>query len=211
MKTPISYIFKINLPRKQFKKDDNISEEIIFEDNNPIIARIKAINKVNSYLDVIFNKEFDNYDYRKLGEEIHTRAKYGNEDLDKIPFKLKYKEYGLGVFLKFNEDYKEYKKGDEIMIFGNGFGNDLIDIVYNLEIEYEIYKKNNFKTNNLERKIKFYDDGELEDFFILNTPYKWDNIIEESISYYLEDLKQETEKEDEKKIKEKHNETTLVF
>jgi len=200
MKAPIKYFFKINLLRDPNNSNtDFIVEEKEFNYNEPILGREEAIKKLNSYLEIFPDLNFDinHYDYREVNQKLEKRKNRDNY--------IEQENIGIGVFFRLNEDYKEHKKGEEFMIYGSGFNNELLDIVYHLEIEYEIYKKYNLKTNNLETKIKFYDYGELEDLIILKTPYKWENIVEESISYYLEDLKQEVEKKDE----EKHNETTL--
>lgn len=165
---PFHYKIKVKLIR--FIKDDKIDfiqDEISFEDENPIIAREKAIEYYNGYIDTLLQP---NLTHDKIKNKLEEKITVKDDFFDSF-------FNGIGVFLKIDNPIEDDKIGDEYLIHGFGFGifcvpQSLMDSL-NFEIDY--YDYFNCDKKNHQIKVNFWDADADEVFeeIILKTPFDW--------------------------------------
>jgi hypothetical protein len=190
METAFYYVVRAKLIKKKINKElDFLEFETKFEDDNPIVAREKALNHYQSYIDVLLNqdditdkearlklKSFLTSDKKSKidigGESIDISDSFGN---------------GIGVFMIINipikkqSDYDLLENNSDLFtdkeFFIHGIGNISFqsdDPNYNindLEQELEYYKHYGYSTNNKEVSVIFCDRDEWEEGYLGNG--KW--------------------------------------
>ena len=172
METPFYYILKVNLIRFiENGKIDFISEEREFINENPIIAREKAINSYESYIDTLIGENILHSEAEKLlsNRIVKNIIEFENEKIETNDMFS-----GIGVFMKINQPIDENEIGDELLIHGVGFSSGEQELMQNLNIEIEYYKHYKFDTKNYITEIMFEKEGEYpETEIILKTPNNW--------------------------------------
>jgi len=192
MNPAFHYIVRVKLIR--FIKNDNIdfiNDVLIFENNNPIVAREKAFEYYNSYIDTLLEP---NLGHKEVENKLSNRilgGDYIQEDIDDV-FHVPISFFnGIGVILKINLPIEDDSIGKEYFIHGIGFGakGTSQSIMDSLNFEMNYYNHYNYNTKNYKTTVKFFEqdfDGELNDEIILKTPYDWtgyDEPIELENSY----------------------------
>ncbi|HBS86264.1 MAG TPA: hypothetical protein DEA97_06895 [Bacteroidales bacterium] len=189
METAFFYKFKARII---FKKDNNelAFEEVEkdFENENPILARENALRFFNSYVEVVTGVE--NISAEQLKEKEIDFIDPGTNTLIQVDSNNIYLSdsigNGIGVFLCFKTGFIEQEE-NEMIIHGFGgigpFGLSKSGLIYNLEKEFELYKKFDYGTSGYETTVLFCDpeewaEGYREDepssYKILKTPINWD-------------------------------------
>jgi hypothetical protein len=168
MDFPFHYKIKVKLVRFiQNDKIDFIQDEITFTDKNPIIAREKAIDYYNGYIDTLLEPNLTH-------DEIQTKLR------DKIKIDYDYiGSYfnGIGIFLIIDNPIDDDKIGEEYFIHGFGFGingtsQSLMD---SLNFEMNYYDHYNCDKKDYQIKVNYYEAeaDEVYEETILKTPFDW--------------------------------------
>ena len=162
MENPFFYLVRGTLYRNNSDNPDLIEVDKAFKDDNPILARERAFEFYQNYIDVFLEnlgKPYTNHEetlfclrsfiknqkesYQKIGNEMMWQI---DEDFDK----------GLFVYLVFDEDEKfETLEGEtiynnKIQIHRLDYSPDELydDLYSNLKTEFELYEKQNFDIKN---------------------------------------------------------------
>ena len=187
MKPAFYYIVRVKLIRSVKNETiDFITDEKIFKDKNPIVAREKALSYYNSYIDTILEQNLSHNEikeklFHRLGGDKTTTHKlvilnkFGEEVIMEHTFRDAYFN-GIGVILKIETPIDDIF-GDELFIHGVGFGGngDSQPLMDSLTSEIEYYTHFKYDTKNYKTTIKFYeyDGDEVYDEVILKTPFDW--------------------------------------
>jgi len=194
MKAAFHYIVRAKLVR--FIKGteiDFLEFEEKFEDGSPVIARDKAFNYYQNYIDVLLeshNKEY--VSDRQAREELQSFIDPGT----KIKIKIQDNEFeisdslgnGIGIFMVIDTPKPDTddKIGDEFFIHGIGsigLSYDPDFVIFHLNSEFDYYKYFNYDTKNKGIKVIYCSRGEWEEgfrddepstYFILQTPFDWE-------------------------------------
>ncbi len=185
MKPAIYYILRVKLIRYIKNGElDFINDEQEFVDENPIIARERAIRYYQNYIDTIVG---ENIKHSEIVKEISKRISKQEFEIDNKKFEFEDFVSGIGVFLKIENPIEDNKKGDEFLIHGVGFNSsNEQSLMDNLNTEISYYKFYKYKTGNYLTDIEFYeadiDDTNIET--ILKTPNDWKNNQINLINFY---------------------------
>lgn len=188
------YAVKVKLIRYDTKDDiDFIDYDKVFENENPILARIIAFKEYEEWLKDLYTG------IGKAGE--YSTDKQARIDLQKfiipsdkhrvqineneIDFGNSF-DYGIGVYMVMDKPVMEHweieddfdKVGGELLIHGIGTTdkyNDPLEISDALDTEIGLYKYYNYDKGGLERRTNFYDWdlGDTEEIHFLETPFDW--------------------------------------
>ena len=168
MDFPFHYKIKVKLIRFiQNDKIDFIQDEIIFEDKNPIIAREKAIEYYNGYLDTLLEPNLKHDEIlAKLEDKINIKDNFLDSYFN-----------GIGVSLMIDNPLDDDKIGEEYLIHGFGFGIDGTSqsLMDSLNFEMNYYDHYNCDKRDHQIKVNYYDadaDKVCEET-ILKTPFDW--------------------------------------
>lgn len=193
MNAPFYYKVKAKLIRfAEDSKIDFLEFEDRFEDEDPIVARGKAFEHYQNYIDVLLEGKGLTYTSDKQAREdlksfidpgTRTYLKIGDKDIE-----LK-DSFGIGVFLIIDKPIADpildEKTGDELFIHGIGnisYAGDRPDIlIFELQREYEYFKHFNLSTAGRETEVSYCDREELEAglrdeperYTVLSTPFDW--------------------------------------
>ena len=173
MEIPFYYILKVNLIRFiENGKIDFINEEREFINENPIIAREKAINSYESYIDTLIGENIIHSKAKKL---LSNRIVKNIIEIENKKIETSDLFSGIGVFLKINKPIEDnIKKNKELLIHGIGFLSGEQELMENLNTEIEYYKHYKFDTKDYITEIVFEKEGEYpETVFFLKTPNNW--------------------------------------
>lgn len=145
----IAVIYRTN----ENEKTDIIKSEKIFECNNPIEARDRAISYYDDFEEILIE-----------AEELRLEKFYTSDELlDEQP--VKYSAVDMGLFLVINNEEE-----DKIPLTIRGEDKeDFIDQLDGLQLEYYFYQHNKFKTKDKPMKINVpVDELNEETFCILD-------------------------------------------
>ncbi|MFA8344280.1 MAG: hypothetical protein ACEPO8_15005 [Rhodothermaceae bacterium] len=145
----IAVIYRTN----ENEKTDIIKSEKIFECNNPIEARDRAISYYDDFEEILIE-----------AEELRLEKFYTSDELlDEKP--IKYSAVDMGLFLVINNEEE-----DKIPLTIRGEDKeDFIDQLDGLQLEYYFYQHNKFKTKDKPMKINVpVDELNEETFCILD-------------------------------------------
>ena len=188
MKVAFHYIIKAKLIRFTEGNGIEFSEfQEKFEDDNPIIAREKAFNRYQSFIDVLLENKNKKYlSDRQARIDLNSFIDPGTKTKIKIGEKeVEFSDSfgnGIGIFIVINKTIQneicEDTNGDEFLIHGIGrIGSfdapqDLID---GLDQEFLYYEQFDYDTKNYLRIVDFYeyDNPESGPYKILETPFDW--------------------------------------
>lgn len=152
---------------------DFISDEKIFKENKPILAREKAISYYNSYIDTILEPDLS---HNEIKLRLSKRIKKQTVEIDDESVEMNDMFNGIGVFLKIDRPMDDDKVGDEFYIHGVGFSfSGAQSIIDNLNFENYYYDHYGYDTKNYRTTVKFYeaDLDKVNDEVILKTPFDW--------------------------------------
>ena len=184
MPPPFHYIVKSKLIRNiQHNKSKLLVFEDEFIDPDPIIAREKAFNHYQNYVDVLLQSKGKTYvsdaeARRHLNSFINVD--HGTNfflDDQVINFHDSY-ENGLGIYLKVNlpipNTFLQDKSGDEFIIHGieNFCEQDFFVLMDNLFHEYWYYEHYSCDMKDY-KEIIHYNSGNSNIQAILKTPFDW--------------------------------------
>lgn len=184
MEDAFYYIVKVNLIRfMQGEEVNYISDEKEFKDANPIIAREKAFDFYNSYIDTLLEPELSHKEIQALIAPRIVDADKG----DKMILNPNKPEEvyippsifnGIGVFMKVKNPINRDEVDSEHFLHGVGFLSDYIEFIDSLSFEMEYYKHFAYDLEGKEISVSFYDSDEDEMFneIILDTPYDWEDL-----------------------------------
>ena len=215
MKIAFHYKLKVNLIRYQTKDSiDFITHEIVFKNENPIIAREKVFDEYQEWINDLYTGigKINGYTSDKQARiDLQTfiqnkNIKINNEDYD-INNPL---EYGIGIYFVIDEPYNNPsflerfsddsfldKKGDEVLIHGIGNTpeyNDPFEVSDSLSIEIVYYDHYEYDKGTYERYYDLYDpELDIDRIHILDTPFDWAELNEKNEKSII-DYDNETDK-----------------
>jgi len=159
----IAVIYRTN----DLGKTDVVKSEKIFECNNPIEARERAISYYDDFEEIL--SEAENLKLEKFYN--------ADELLNEQP--VKYSAVDMGLFLVINNDDE-----DKIPLTIRGEDKeDFIDQLDGLQLEYYFYQHNKFKTKEKPMKINIPVDEINEETFcildgkLLESEYLYDSAV----------------------------------
>ncbi len=181
MKSAFHYVLKTKLIESGSDGKPVFTEnETVFENVNPINARIESFNSFQNYVDVLL-------------EELGSQYTSDKQARSELKFHKSFVSLGICIIQETEEeDIQRLSENNEICIYSIGpIG------VFNLEMEdepdgdesyldslcheYKLYKYFKYETGDHEVVIPFYEDGgdyddsETFDFVkVLKTPFDWD-------------------------------------
>ena len=162
MKAAFHYKVQIELLHYQSK---GIDIEEVFEDENPILARIDALKKYEEWI-----KDLYNVTLNKPNEYIkQNRIKKDFEEKGFVGHRV-------GVFLVVDEPYDpELREVGETMLIHTDLCTDKIDLNDSLYFEFCFYQHYGYEIGTYKREIEFYDPefDRVEKINILDTPFDW--------------------------------------
>ncbi len=194
MKTAFHYLVKAKLVRFKNGNDvDFLEFEEKFEDETPILARNRAFNHYQNYIDVLLEGRHKEYfSDRQAREELQSFIDPGT----KTKIKIQGAEFeisdslgnGIGIFMVIDNPKPDTddKIGDELFIHGIGsigLSYDPDSVVFHLDAEFDYYKYFQYNTENKDIEVIYCNRGEWEDGFrndepsahnILQTPFDWE-------------------------------------
>ena len=168
MKAAFHYKFRIALIHCQ---SEGIYHEEEFEDENPILARIKALEEYEKWkkdlYNVTLNKPNEYIKHNQIGKDLEDNGYIGG---------------CIGVSLVVDEPFEiftegsnaSYEKGDTMFIHGDPW-TDEIDLNDSLYCEFYFYQHYGYEIGDYKRTIEFYDPefGRVDTIDILDTPFDW--------------------------------------
>lgn len=193
MKSKIFYQLKGTMFRSKGNEKDLIEIDEIFEDENPIIAREKAFNAYQNYIDVFLQgkeKEYISYEQTVIELKDFSSSykrefvKIGNEIIAEIDVDF---DKGLSIYMVYeNSPIYQTVEGEKIYenkLLIHFIENKLSDLVWNvldnLFEEFKVYElyKYNFKNYKIEIETAdpFSNESNVKDY--LETPIDFYRIL----------------------------------
>jgi hypothetical protein len=186
MKSKIFYQLKGTMFRSKKNETNLIEINEIFEDENPIIAREKAFNTYQNYIDVFLQgkeKEYISYEQTVIELEDFTSSykrefvKIGNEIITEIDVDFDkglsiYMVYGNSPIYQTVEGEKNYENKLLIHFIENKLSDLVWNVLDNLFEEFKVYELNKYNFKNYKVEIEtadpFSNESNIKDY--LETP-----------------------------------------
>ena len=193
MSNLIFYQLKGTMFRSKGNETDLIEVNEIFEDENPIIAREKAFNVYQNYIDVFLQgkeKEYISYEQTVIELQDFTNSyrrefvKIGNKIIDEIDVDF---DKGLSIYMVYeNSPIYQTVEGEKIYenkLLIHFIENKLSDLVWNvldnLFEEFKVYELNKYNFKNYKIEIEtadpFSNESNVKDY--LETPIDFYRIL----------------------------------
>jgi hypothetical protein len=193
MKSKIFYQLKGTMFRSKKNETNLIEINEIFEDENPIIAREKAFNTYQNYIDVFLQgkeKEYISYEQTVIELEDFTSSykrefvKIGNEIITEIDVDFDkglsiYMVYGNSPIYQTVEGEKNYENKLLIHFIENKLSDLVWNVLDNLFEEFKVYELNKYNFKNYKIEIEtadpFSNESNVKDY--LETPIDFYRIL----------------------------------
>lgn len=193
MKTAFHYVLRariINLKEGSENEYEITEREEKFEKEEPINARIEAISRYQSYIDILFESKgikcTNAQDVREKLKSFYDPEIVQQNGSEVQPIDLKNNtDFGIGVFMSIDKPIKGLVINNKcLFIHGVGWGNvSPEDHINMLSDEHKYFEHYNYKTKNCKQVIPFISEKGfldttdeslgLKNFTILATPFDW--------------------------------------